>query len=69
MNQPFCFIEKFDFAGNIDFFRFLGFFEKNLKPKNRFLGGKIEKIKKSKDVFGKEMESFREESGLILTKN
>ena len=50
----------------MDFFRFLGFFEKNLKPKNRFLGGKIEKIKTSKDVFGREMKSFREESVLIF---
>ena len=24
------FYQKFDFGGNIDFFRFLGFFEKNL---------------------------------------
>ena len=51
----------------MDFFRFLGFFEKNLKPKNRFLGGKNEKMKKSKDVFGKEMKSFREESVLIFS--
>ena len=33
------FYQKFDFGGNIDFFRFLGFFEKNLKPKKCVLGG------------------------------
>ena len=33
------FYQKFDFGGNIDFFRFLGFFEKNLKPKRCVLGG------------------------------
>ena len=33
------FYQKNDIWGKIDIFRFLGFFGKNLKPKNRFLGG------------------------------
>ena len=33
------FYQKFNFGGNIDFFRLLGFFEKNLKPKKCILGG------------------------------
>ena len=60
------FSQKFDLGGNIDFFRFLGFLEKNLKPKKHVLGGKNEKNEKSKDVFWKEMKSFRKESGLIF---
>ena len=60
------FSQKFDLGGNIDFFRFLGFLEKNLKPKKHVLGGKNEKNQKSKCVFWKEMKSFRKESGLIF---
>ena len=59
---------KFDFWGKIFIFRFLGFFEKNLKPKKSILGGKNWKTEKSKDVFGKEFKSFFYESVLIFPK-
>ena len=39
---------KFDFGGIMRFFRFLGFFGKNLKPKKCILGVKNEKNEKSK---------------------
>jgi hypothetical protein len=50
------------------FFRFLGFFEKNLKPKKCDLGGCNEKTQKKKGGFWKEMKSFRKESVLIFYK-
>ena len=45
---------------------FLGFFEKNLKPKNLYKGAKNEKSQKSKSVFWKEMKRFRKESVIIF---
>ena len=60
------FYQKFDFGGNKDFFRFLGFFEKNLKPKKCVLGVKNEKNEKSKYVFWMKMKSLRKESVLIF---
>ncbi len=47
-------------------FRFLGFFEKNLKPKKSIQGAKNEKSEKYKDVFGKDIKSFFYESVLIF---
>ena len=64
--QLFGFIKKIDFGDKISIFRFLGFFEKNLKPKKFVLGGQNEKNEKSKGVFGKEMKSFGKESVLIF---
>ena len=62
------FYQKFDFGGNIDFFRFLGFFEKNLKPKKCNSGGLDEKTQKTKGGFWNKMKSFRKESVLIFYK-
>ena len=59
-------MQKLVFRGKIGFFRFLGFFEKNLKPKNLYKGAKNEKNQKSKNVFWKEIKSFRKESMLIF---
>ena len=62
----FGFMEIKCFGGKIGFFRFLGFFEKNLKPKKFVLGVKNEKNEKSKCVFWKRMKSLRKESVLIF---
>jgi hypothetical protein len=58
--------DKVDFGGNTDCFMFLGFFEKNLKPKKCVLGVKNEKNEKSKYVFRMKMKSLRKESVLIF---
>ena len=52
--------------GKICIFRFLGFYEKNLKPKKCILRGKNEKIEKTKGVNGREMKSLFYESVLIF---
>jgi hypothetical protein len=44
-------IKKINFRGEIGFFMFLGFFEKNLKSKKCVFGVKNEKKEKSKYVF------------------
>ena len=64
--QLLSFFKKINFGGKISFFRFLGFFEKNLKPKKFVLGGKNEKNQKSKGGFWKKMKSFRKESVLYF---
>jgi hypothetical protein len=51
LNQLFYFTKKIEFGGKISISRFLGFFEKNLKPKKFILGGKKSKNQKSKGVF------------------
>ena len=38
-DQLFYFITEIEFGGKISIFRFLGFFEKNLKPKKFDFGG------------------------------
>jgi hypothetical protein len=64
--QLFSFIHKFDFGNNKGFFRFLGFFKKNLNPKKCVLGVKNEKNEKSKYAFWFKMKSLRKESVLIF---
>jgi len=64
--QLFEIIRNFDFGGIISFFRFLGFFEKNLKPKNCVLGVKNEKNQKTKCGIWKEIKTFFYESVLFL---
>ena len=53
-------------GGEIGIFRFLGFFEKNLKPKKCVLGVKNEKNQKSKYGIWKRKKSFFYASMLIF---
>ena len=66
MIQLFGLIQKFDVGGNIRFFRFLGFFGKNLKPKKWVWGGKNEKMKNQNVDFGSKWKVFFYESVLIF---
>ena len=57
---------KFDFGGFMRFFRFLGFFRKNLKHKKCVLGVENEENEKSKYGIWEKMKSFFYESVLIF---
>ena len=60
------FDEKWLLRGKLQNLGFLGFFWKNLKVKNAYLGGFSVKIEKNEYVFGKEMKSLLYKSTLIF---